>query len=279
MSDCEDDDHDSEDKTDALAERVIEESMSWESDPDCDENESARSYWKLATVSNLRESCYGYDDGNENKIYDGRYLDVLNHFVNVPESLTPCHDTEAIPSSVEFKIYHGPFCDKDDYRFDDPSPDDNDGSDGGGMVGKLVTIGAAVGSAAGGVYAIAGAGLVVGYIVASSIDSDPIDYEKTENNSSQETCYWDINAAGSSESDFPSDSCESAGVQILIDALNTGEFKVNASSRWTFTYQKPTDGTSDYNDDTCCNDYPRRYVKTTIWVNNQFDIESVDECN
>jgi hypothetical protein len=283
MSDCEDDDHDSEDKTDALAERVIEESMSWESDPDCNDDESAKSYWKLATVSNLMEGCYGYnDDGenddDENKINDGRFLDVLSHFVDVPESLTACDDNEAYPGSVEFQIYHGSFCDKSDYKFDDPLPDDDDGSDGGGMVGKLVTIGGVAGSAAGGVYAVAGAGLVIGYIVASSIDSDPIDYEKTENNSSQ-TCYWDINAAGSSESDFPSDPCESAGVQIFINTLVTGEFKVNASSRWTFTYRKPTDGTNDYNDDTCCDDAPRTYLKTTIWVNNQFDIESVDGCD
>ena len=272
MSDCEDDDHDSEDKTDALAERAIEESMSWESD--CSDK-SAVSRWKLVNVSNLRESCYGYDDGNENKISDGRYLDVLNHFSDVPEGLTPCHNNEVAPSSVEFKIYHGPFCDKGDYRFDDPLPDDNDGSDGGGIVGKLVTIGAAVGSAAGGVYAVAGAGLVVGYIVASSVDSDPIDYEKTETDSGTQICYWDINARGSSKSDFPSDSCESAGVQILIDGLNTGDFKVNASSRWTFDYMKYT----DYDGDSCCNDSRRTYVKTTIWVNNQFDIEVVDECD
>jgi len=284
MSDCEDDDHDSEDKTDALAEKVIEESMSWESDSDCRDNNSAKSYWQLANVSSLVESCYGYnDDGenddNENKIYQGRYLDVLNYFDDVPESLTACDDTEAYPVSVEFQVYHHTFCDKGDYRFDDPSPDDNDGSDGGGMVGKLVTIGGAAGSAAGGVYAAAGAGLVIGYIVASSVDSDPIEYEKTENDSNQQTCYWDINAAGSSESDFPSDQCESAGVQILIDALNTGEFKINTSSRWTFGYQEYTDGAMDNNTETCCNDGWDTYLKTTTWVSNQPEIEIVDECD
>jgi hypothetical protein len=267
MSECDDENYESEDKADALAERAFEESMSWESD--CSDR-SDKSYWKLVNISNLVESCYGYeedDDSDANKIRDYRELDVLNHFSDIPDTLTACHDTEAIPDSVEFKVYHGPFSDTGDYHFEDPLPDDNDGSDGGGIVEKLVTIGAAVGSAASGNYAIAAAGLVVGYI--SGRGGDPVDYEKTENNETQ-TCYWDIAAIGSSESDFPSDPCDSAGVQIRIDVGNTGEFVVNAGSSWTFEYKK-------YGRDECCDDGYRSAIKTTSWVTNQFDIESPED--